>query len=77
MKCKSQSPFREITNKVSIIIHIKQNNGEMEYDHLDYTRPMSAWKPHYQRMANGFGPSRDGSGTSKASQNDSEQPGGG
>lgn len=50
---------------------IKQNNGEMEYDHLDYTRPMSAWKPHYQRMANGFGP-RDGSGTSKSSHQDPE-----
>ena len=50
---------------------IKQNNGELEYDHLDYTGPMSAWKPHYQRMANGFGP-RDGSGTSKSSQLDPE-----
>lgn len=27
----------------------------MEYDHLDYTRPASSWKPHYQRMDNGFG----------------------
>lgn len=28
---------------------------ELEYDHLDYSRPGSSWKPHYQRMANGFG----------------------
>ncbi|XP_066581740.1 protein draper isoform X5 [Prorops nasuta] len=35
---------------------IKQNKGnDVEYDHLDYTRPLSTWKPHYQRMANGFG----------------------
>lgn len=30
----------------------------MEYDHLDYTRPVSTLKPHYQRMASPFG-SRD------------------
>lgn len=29
-----------------------------EYDHLDYTRPVSALKPQYQRMASPFG-SRD------------------
>lgn len=35
---------------------IKQKDGkELEYDHLDYSRPGSSWKPHYQRMANGFG----------------------
>lgn len=27
---------------------------DLEYDHLDYSRPGSSWKPHYQRMANGF-----------------------
>lgn len=26
----------------------------MEYDHLNYTPPANKWKPHYQRMANGF-----------------------
>lgn len=31
---------------------------DTEYDHLDYSRPSSAWKPHYQRMPNTFG-SRD------------------
>ncbi|CAH1994280.1 unnamed protein product [Acanthoscelides obtectus] len=31
---------------------------EMQYDHLDYTRPLSTLKPHYQRMASPFG-SRD------------------
>ncbi|VEN52896.1 unnamed protein product, partial [Callosobruchus maculatus] len=33
---------------------IKQNDMkdlEMQYDHLDYTRPLSTLKPHYQRMA--------------------------
>lgn len=36
---------------------IKQKEGqEMEYDHLDYSRPGSSWRPHYQRMANGLGP---------------------
>lgn len=29
-----------------------------EYDHLDYTRPVTALKPNYQRMASPFG-SRD------------------
>lgn len=34
---------------------IKHKEGlEMEYDHLNYTPAASAWKPHYQRMANGF-----------------------
>jgi hypothetical protein len=28
--------------------------ADLEYDHLDYSRPGSSWKPHYQRMANGF-----------------------
>lgn len=55
---------------------IKQNNADLEYDHLDYTRPLSAWKPHYQRMANGLGPSKDGSGSSKSSQRDPELGGG-
>uniref|UniRef100_A0AAR5PB67 EGF-like domain-containing protein n=2 Tax=Dendroctonus ponderosae TaxID=77166 RepID=A0AAR5PB67_DENPD len=31
---------------------------ELEYDHLDYTRPVSTLKPHYQRMSSPFG-SRD------------------
>jgi hypothetical protein len=31
---------------------------ELEYDHLDYTRPVTTLKPHYQRMASPFG-SRD------------------
>lgn len=36
---------------------IKQKEGQdLEYDHLDYTRPGTSWKPHYQRMANGFEP---------------------
>jgi hypothetical protein len=36
--------------------------ADLEYDHLDYSRPGSSWKPHYQRMANGFAPhSKDGS----------------
>jgi hypothetical protein len=30
--------------------------SDLEYDHLDYSRPGSSWKPHYQRMANGFSP---------------------
>jgi hypothetical protein len=30
--------------------------ADMEYDHLDYSRPGTSWKPHYQRMANGFEP---------------------
>jgi hypothetical protein len=30
--------------------------ADLEYDHLDYSRPGSSWKPHYQRMANGFTP---------------------
>lgn len=39
---------------------IKQKEGQdMEYDHLDYSRPASSWKPHYQRMANGIGPPKD------------------
>lgn len=50
---------------------IKQNNADLEYDHLDYTRPLSAWKPHYQRMANGFG-SKDGGGPSKLNDPDPE-----
>lgn len=55
---------------------IKQNNnGELEYDHLDYTRPMSAWKPHYQRMSNGFGSNKDGSGSSKGNQFEPEPSG--
>ncbi|KAI8424350.1 hypothetical protein MSG28_002890 [Choristoneura fumiferana] len=29
---------------------------EMEYDHLNYTPPANKWKPHYQRMPNGFTP---------------------
>lgn len=38
---------------------IKQKeNIEMEYDHLDYTRPQSSLKPHYQKMSSPFG-SRD------------------
>lgn len=53
---------------------IKQNNAELEYDHLDYTRPLGAWKPHYQRMANGFGPSRDGSGSSKSGSTNPQDP---
>lgn len=28
----------------------------MEYDHLNYTPPANKWKPHYQRMPNGFTP---------------------
>lgn len=28
--------------------------SEMEYDHLDYSRPGSSWKPNYQRMPNPF-----------------------
>lgn len=28
---------------------------ELEYDHLDYTRPITTWKPHYQRMTNRLG----------------------
>ncbi|RZC34482.1 multiple epidermal growth factor-like domains protein 10, partial [Asbolus verrucosus] len=31
---------------------------ELEYDHLDYTRPVTTQKPHYQRMPSPFG-SRD------------------
>ena len=48
---------------------IKQNNAELEYDHLDYTRAQSDRKPHYQRMANSLSSSyRDsGSGPSRAS----------
>jgi hypothetical protein len=30
--------------------------ADLEYDHLDYSRPGTSWKPHYQRMANGFEP---------------------
>lgn len=53
---------------------IKQNNAEIEYDHLDYTRPTSSWKPHYQRMANGFGTlPKDGSGPSKSRDPDPEE----
>ena len=26
----------------------------MEYDRLNYTPPANKWKPHYQRMTNGF-----------------------
>lgn len=43
---------------------------EQEYDHLDYTRPASAWKPHYQTM-NGFG-SRDLHNKSENSNNSDE-----
>lgn len=50
---------------------IKQNNPDLEYDHLDYTRPASSWKPHYQRMANGF-VTKDGSGPSKSRDPDVE-----
>lgn len=28
---------------------------ELEYDHLDYTRPVSTIKPHYQKMPSPFG----------------------
>jgi hypothetical protein len=36
--------------------------ADLEYDHLDYSRPGSSWKPHYQRMANGLAPhSKDAS----------------
>lgn len=51
---------------------IKQNNGDFVYDHLDYTRSVSAWKPHYQRMSNGFSPEKDGSGSGKSNQHDPE-----
>ncbi|KAK9737372.1 Brain and reproductive organ-expressed protein (BRE) [Popillia japonica] len=35
---------------------IKQKDKEVDlYDHLDYTRPQSTWKPHYQRMPNVYG----------------------
>lgn len=34
---------------------IKHKEGyEMEYDHLNYTRPATSWRPHYQKMPNGF-----------------------
>lgn len=50
---------------------IKQNNVELEYDHLDYSRAQSDRKPHYQRMANSLGSScRDSaSGPSRPSSN--------
>jgi hypothetical protein len=38
--------------------------ADLEYDHLDYSRPGTSWKPHYQRMANGFEPHSKGT-TSK------------
>lgn len=31
-----------------------KETAEQEYDHLDYSRPGTSWKPHYQRMANGM-----------------------
>jgi hypothetical protein len=36
--------------------HVLFMYADMEYDHLDYSRPGTSWKPHYQRMANGFEP---------------------
>lgn len=37
----------------------KEGQVELDYDHLDYSRPGSSWKPHYQQMANGLGPQDD------------------
>lgn len=37
---------------------IQQKDIELEYDHLDYTRPVNTIKPHYQKMSSPFG-SRD------------------
>jgi hypothetical protein len=49
----------EMDNKKSDHVYdeIKQNNDDLEYDHLDYTRVQNDRKPHYQRMANSFGSS--------------------
>ncbi|KAF7278127.1 hypothetical protein GWI33_008745 [Rhynchophorus ferrugineus] len=37
---------------------IKHKDIDLEYDHLDYTRPVNTLKPHYQKMSSPFG-SRD------------------
>lgn len=43
---------------------IKHKEGyEMEYDRLNYTPPANKWKPHYQRMNNGFGSVSNGQPT--------------
>lgn len=34
---------------------LKLTLTELEYDHLDYTRPVSTIKPHYQKMSSPFG----------------------
>ncbi|CAG9133090.1 unnamed protein product [Plutella xylostella] len=46
----------EEDNKLDLVYdEIKQKEGfKMEYDHLNYTPPANKWKPHYQRMTNGF-----------------------
>jgi len=30
--------------------------SDLQYDHLDYCRPGSSWKPHYECIAIGFSP---------------------
>lgn len=60
--------YEEDDNKLDHVYdEIKHKEGyEMEYDRLNYTPPANKWKPHYQRMTNGFSvsntaaaPSRD------------------
>lgn len=53
---------------------IKQNNVELEYDHLDYTRAQSDRKPHYQRMANSLGSSDRDSSSGPSRSSTSENP---
>lgn len=36
------------------IFFIDPNVSETEYDHLNYTRPATSWRPQYQRTANGL-----------------------
>lgn len=58
--------------KVEHVYDEIKNSADTEYDHLDHTRSLSAWKPHYQRMVNGIH-SRippDGAGTSKKKDKD-------
>uniref|UniRef100_A0A2A4JCP2 EGF-like domain-containing protein n=1 Tax=Heliothis virescens TaxID=7102 RepID=A0A2A4JCP2_HELVI len=48
--------YEEDDNKLDHVYdEIKHKEGyEMEYDRLNYTPPANKWKPHYQRMTNGF-----------------------
>lgn len=50
--------YEEDDNKLDHVYdEIKHKEGyEMEYDRLNYTPPANKWKPHYQRMNNGFSP---------------------